>query len=81
MGVQIIYLNIFYASDTIICPDLFFPEKAKAFWNNEDVDQVFDVVFKYLEHLKAVLKRSGTTDKGSDPCLMRASGTLAIFLS
>uniref|UniRef100_A0A3Q4I6K7 Histone-lysine N-methyltransferase SETDB2 n=1 Tax=Neolamprologus brichardi TaxID=32507 RepID=A0A3Q4I6K7_NEOBR len=53
-------------------PDLFFPEKAKAFWNNEDVDQVFDVVFKYLEHLKAVLKRSGTTDKGSDPCLMRA---------
>uniref|UniRef100_A0A3Q4N8G8 Histone-lysine N-methyltransferase SETDB2 n=1 Tax=Neolamprologus brichardi TaxID=32507 RepID=A0A3Q4N8G8_NEOBR len=46
--------------------------KAKAFWNNEDVDQVFDVVFKYLEHLKAVLKRSGTTDKGSDPCLMRA---------
>ncbi|XP_063322568.1 histone-lysine N-methyltransferase SETDB2 isoform X2 [Pelmatolapia mariae] len=38
-------------------------EKAKAFWNNEDVDQVFDVVFKYLENLKAVLKRSGTTDK------------------
>lgn len=38
-------------------------EKAKAFWNNEDVDQVFDGVFKYLEHLKAMLKRSGATDK------------------
>lgn len=44
------------------------------------MDQVFDGVFKYLEHLKAMLKRSGATDKGSDPYQTRASRTLASFL-
>uniref|UniRef100_A0A3Q0RP08 Histone-lysine N-methyltransferase SETDB2 n=1 Tax=Amphilophus citrinellus TaxID=61819 RepID=A0A3Q0RP08_AMPCI len=43
--------------------------RAKTFWAEEDVDQVFSGVFQYLERLKAVLKRSAATDKGSGPCL------------
>uniref|UniRef100_A0A1A8BVD4 Histone-lysine N-methyltransferase SETDB2 n=1 Tax=Nothobranchius kadleci TaxID=1051664 RepID=A0A1A8BVD4_NOTKA len=38
-------------------------ELAKAFWADEDVDQVFSSVFEYLEHLKRVLQRKTATDK------------------
>lgn len=38
-------------------------ERAKTFWAEEDVDQVFSGVFQYLDRLKAVLKRSAATDK------------------
>lgn len=43
---------------------LFFPERAKAFWAKEDVDEIFDVVFEYLGHLKTVVKKNTATDKG-----------------
>lgn len=39
-------------------------ERAKAFWEKEDIDDVFDVVFGYLNHLKRVLKKNTATDKG-----------------
>lgn len=38
-------------------------EEAKAFWAEEDVDQVFDGVYDYLDHLKRVLKKNTATDK------------------
>ncbi|XP_031695809.1 histone-lysine N-methyltransferase SETDB2 isoform X2 [Anarrhichthys ocellatus] len=38
-------------------------ERAKAFWSEEDVDQVFSGVFEYLDHLKKVLKKNTATDK------------------
>ncbi|XP_068586681.1 histone-lysine N-methyltransferase SETDB2 isoform X1 [Cebidichthys violaceus] len=38
-------------------------ERAKAFWSEEDVDQVFNDVFVYLDHLKRVLKKNTATDK------------------
>lgn len=39
-------------------------ERAKAFWEKEDVDDVFNVIFGYLDHLKGVLKKNTATDKG-----------------
>lgn len=39
-------------------------ERAKAFWAKEDVDEIFDTVFEYLDHLKSVLKKNTATDKG-----------------
>lgn len=38
-------------------------ERAKSFWVEEDVDQVFTGVFEYLNHLKRVLKKNTATDK------------------
>ncbi|XP_059183550.1 histone-lysine N-methyltransferase SETDB2 [Centropristis striata] len=38
-------------------------ERAKAYWAEEDVDQVFNGVFEYLDHLKRVLKKNTATDK------------------
>ncbi|XP_029377631.1 histone-lysine N-methyltransferase SETDB2 isoform X1 [Echeneis naucrates] len=38
-------------------------ERAKAFWAEEDVDQVFNKVFQYLNQLKGVLKKNTATDK------------------
>uniref|UniRef100_H3CM86 SET domain bifurcated histone lysine methyltransferase 2 n=1 Tax=Tetraodon nigroviridis TaxID=99883 RepID=H3CM86_TETNG len=38
-------------------------ERAKAFWEKEDIDDVFDRIFKYLNHLKRVLKKNTATDK------------------
>lgn len=43
---------------------MFLSERAKAFWEKEDIDDVFDVVFGYLNHLKRVLKKNTATDKG-----------------
>uniref|UniRef100_A0A3Q1C4K9 Histone-lysine N-methyltransferase SETDB2 n=1 Tax=Amphiprion ocellaris TaxID=80972 RepID=A0A3Q1C4K9_AMPOC len=39
-------------------------KRAKMFWAEEDVDQAFDRVFVYLDHLKRVLKAHTATDKG-----------------
>lgn len=41
-----------------------FLERAKAFWADEDVDQVFDRVLVYLKHLKRALEKNTATDKG-----------------
>ncbi|XP_078101140.1 histone-lysine N-methyltransferase SETDB2 isoform X1 [Sander vitreus] len=38
-------------------------ERAKTFWAEEDVDQVFDGIFDYLDYLKRVLKKNAATDK------------------
>ncbi|GLD73882.1 histone-lysine N-methyltransferase SETDB2-like protein, partial [Lates japonicus] len=38
-------------------------ERARAFWAEEDVDQVFSRVLVYLDHLKRVLKKNTATDK------------------
>lgn len=38
-------------------------ERARAFWCEEDVDQVFHGVYEYLDHLKRVLKKNTATDK------------------
>lgn len=38
-------------------------ERAKAFWESEDVDQVFSGVFSYLDYLKQVLKKNMASDK------------------
>ncbi|XP_040887897.1 histone-lysine N-methyltransferase SETDB2 [Toxotes jaculatrix] len=38
-------------------------ERAKQFWAEEDVDQVFNRVFAYLGHLRRVLKKNTATDK------------------
>ncbi|XP_047432363.1 histone-lysine N-methyltransferase SETDB2 [Mugil cephalus] len=38
-------------------------DRAKAFWADEDVDQVFGRVLVYLDHLKRVLERSTASDK------------------
>ncbi|CAN9498317.1 unnamed protein product [Ophioblennius macclurei] len=38
-------------------------EKAKTFWSEEDVDQVFDGVLVYLNHLRTALKSNTATDK------------------
>uniref|UniRef100_A0A8D0DDZ9 Histone-lysine N-methyltransferase SETDB2 n=1 Tax=Sander lucioperca TaxID=283035 RepID=A0A8D0DDZ9_SANLU len=39
-------------------------KRAKTFWAEEDVDQVFDGIFDYLDYLKRVLKKNAATDKG-----------------
>lgn len=39
-------------------------ERAKAFWEKEDIDDVFNGIFEYLDHLKRVLKKNTATDKG-----------------
>lgn len=39
-------------------------ERAKAFWERDDIDDVFDIIFGYLDHLKRVLKKNTATDKG-----------------
>lgn len=39
-------------------------ERAKAFWKKEDIDDVFHVVFGYLDNLKSVLKKNTATDRG-----------------
>ncbi|KAM9334229.1 histone-lysine N-methyltransferase SETDB2 isoform 2-T2 [Symphorus nematophorus] len=38
-------------------------ERAKTFWAEEDVDQVFAGVLEYVDHLKRVLKNNTATDK------------------
>ncbi|XP_029282981.1 LOW QUALITY PROTEIN: histone-lysine N-methyltransferase SETDB2 [Cottoperca gobio] len=38
-------------------------ERAKAFWAEEDVDQLFIGIFDFLDHLKRVLKKNTATDK------------------
>ncbi|XP_034534833.1 histone-lysine N-methyltransferase SETDB2 [Notolabrus celidotus] len=38
-------------------------ERARAFWAEEDVDQVFNGVCEYVGHLKAVLKKNTATDR------------------
>ncbi|KAM9830767.1 histone-lysine N-methyltransferase SETDB2 [Syngnathus typhle] len=38
-------------------------DRAKAFWDNENVDQVFSIIFKKLDHLKEVLRANTATDK------------------
>uniref|UniRef100_UPI0037E84D97 histone-lysine N-methyltransferase SETDB2 isoform X2 n=1 Tax=Semicossyphus pulcher TaxID=241346 RepID=UPI0037E84D97 len=38
-------------------------ERAKTFWAEEDVDEVFTEVSEYLDHLKAVLKKKTATDR------------------
>ncbi|TMS01033.1 Histone-lysine N-methyltransferase SETDB2 [Larimichthys crocea] len=38
-------------------------ERAKAFWSEEDVDEVFSGVCAYVAHLKRVLKKNTATDK------------------
>ncbi|XP_047195019.1 histone-lysine N-methyltransferase SETDB2 isoform X2 [Hippoglossus stenolepis] len=38
-------------------------ERAQAFWAEEDVDQLFNGVLSYLDHLKRVLKKNTATDK------------------
>ncbi|XP_044043480.1 histone-lysine N-methyltransferase SETDB2 isoform X2 [Siniperca chuatsi] len=40
-----------------------FSERAKSFWAEEDVDQVFNGVFESLDHLKRALKKNTATDK------------------
>uniref|UniRef100_A0A8D0AS00 Histone-lysine N-methyltransferase SETDB2 n=1 Tax=Sander lucioperca TaxID=283035 RepID=A0A8D0AS00_SANLU len=42
---------------------LFLSLRAKTFWAEEDVDQVFDGIFDYLDYLKRVLKKNAATDK------------------
>lgn len=39
-------------------------ERAKAFWKKEDIDDLFNVVFGYLDNLKRVLKKNTATDRG-----------------
>ncbi|XP_077423145.1 histone-lysine N-methyltransferase SETDB2 isoform X2 [Vanacampus margaritifer] len=38
-------------------------DRAKSFWANENVDQVFSFMFKRLEHLREVLRADTATDK------------------
>uniref|UniRef100_A0A3P9J611 Histone-lysine N-methyltransferase SETDB2 n=1 Tax=Oryzias latipes TaxID=8090 RepID=A0A3P9J611_ORYLA len=38
-------------------------DRAKIFWAEKDVDELFNNVFGYLEHLKTVLKSSTATEK------------------
>ena len=40
-------------------------DRAKSFWAEQDVDQVFGAVFEYLDHLRETLKTSTASDKGS----------------
>lgn len=39
-------------------------EWAKIFWGKEDVDEIFDTVLEYLDHLKEAFKKKTATDKG-----------------
>lgn len=39
-------------------------ERAKAFWDKEDVDEIFDTVLEYLDHLKEAFRKKTATDKG-----------------
>lgn len=50
-----------------MCPlikHIILSERAKAFWEKEDIDDVFNVIFGYLDRLKRVLKKNTATDKG-----------------
>ncbi|XP_069577369.1 histone-lysine N-methyltransferase SETDB2 isoform X1 [Brachyistius frenatus] len=38
-------------------------DRARTFWSEQDVDQVFSGVSVYLDHLKGVLRRNTATDK------------------
>lgn len=42
----------------------FWTVRAKYVWDNEDVDDVFDTVLEYLDHLRGVIKKKTATDKG-----------------
>lgn len=46
-------------------------ERAKAFWERKDIDDVFDVIFAYLDYLKRVLKKNTATDRGSTLSVFR----------
>lgn len=39
-------------------------ERAKAFWDKEEVDDIFDTVLECVEHLKVAFKKKTATDKG-----------------
>lgn len=39
-------------------------EKAKAFWRNVDVDNVFEMLLQYLVHLRELIKGNTASDKG-----------------
>lgn len=39
-------------------------ERAKAFWDKEDVDEIFDTVLEYLDQLKEAFRKKTATDKG-----------------
>ena len=56
-------------------------EEAKAFWAEEDVDQVFDGVYDYLDHLKRVLKKNTATDKGNASLLLWYLTSLPVVVS
>ncbi|XP_008304296.1 histone-lysine N-methyltransferase SETDB2 isoform X2 [Stegastes partitus] len=49
--------------DSAALPETQHVERAKTFWAEEDVDQVFEGVYVYLDHLKRVLKAHTATDK------------------
>lgn len=42
-------------------------ERAKSFWAEKDVEQVFTGVFQYLDHLKQALQKKTALDKGTGP--------------
>uniref|UniRef100_A0A8C7XTR8 Histone-lysine N-methyltransferase SETDB2 n=1 Tax=Oryzias sinensis TaxID=183150 RepID=A0A8C7XTR8_9TELE len=47
-------------------------DRAKIFWAEKDVDELFNNVFGYLDHLKTVLKSSTATEKGTGFLLPQA---------
>lgn len=47
-----------------LCYSFPLTERAKAFWDKEDVDEMFDTVLEYLDHLKEAFRKKTATDKG-----------------
>lgn len=39
-------------------------EQAKAFWDKEDVDDIFDTVLERVDHLRVAFRKKTATDKG-----------------
>lgn len=39
-------------------------ERAKAFWEKQDVDDVFNQIFGKVDHLRRALMKNAATDKG-----------------
>lgn len=70
-GTTTVSLLVITEFTTATCPVV--SEQAKVFWAGEDVDQVFDEMFEYLNHLRKVLKKNTATDKGQAFTLTSAS--------
>lgn len=55
-------------------------EQAKAFWDKEDVDYIFDTVLERVDHLRVAFRKKTATDKGWTTSLIAVVTTTTMKL-